>query len=482
MRRILTICFAFLSLCSVPLAALSADELLVTTRRDGHDVFPGDSICADEKDRCTLRAAVEEANAGPTDTIRLPAGKVILSRDLPSLLVTADLTIIGAGQTASRIFGSRRDRIFRTADGVSLSLQDLSLEKGALTAAKNDHGAAIQSDGPLTLTRVRLRNNKARDGSGGAIYATDSVSLFDSECLSNSASAGGCIYIAASGRLIVDGLLLRKNRAYFGGGAGIYVECGSSGHEIRRLTTVLNTTRKGFTRDTNTPFNPDGGAGGLNLCGDGLIENSTLFHDRCRRCGPGAIRVRGGNWLFDHILIKDNQAAFYTAGIYVDPDAVVQIRGTVFEGNDSISYDPVTSLHGGSCVGPLTSLGYNVERFTGTSSPSCNLTHPTDQTFISTARIYSNPKTRSAWTAWPQPGAVVIDLVGEGDCLLTVDELGRARPVDGDNDGIARCDAGPIEVQDSPTPTATPTRTVTPTRTETPTDTPTEKPTDTPAL
>lgn len=478
------ICLALLLSCLAPLPA-AAQELVVDTRKDAQDAAPGDGICADSEGRCTLRAAVAEANTGAADVIRLPAEKIALSKDFGSLLITGDLTIAGAGRDDTRVLGNRIGRIFETAAGVSLSLQDLTLEKGALSARRNppeeQDGGAIKSNGPLTLTRVLLKNNKSRDGRGGAIFATATVFLNDSECTSNSAAGGGCLWVAASGRVVADGMLFRKNRAFLGGGGGIYVECGSSGNELHRVTTVHNTARKGFSPDFNTEFNPDGGAGGMNLCGDGVIANTAFFRDRCRRCGAGALRIRGGNWLIEHVLFKDNQAHFYTAGAYVDDGAAVQVRATVFEGNDSLNRESDPGFHTGNCHGQLTSLGYNIERHVTTSPSACTLSHPTDLVFESSTKLFSDAKARSAWTSSPAPGSVVIDLIAEGACLMAVDQMNQSRPRDGDGDGIARCDAGPVEAPGplGPTATASPSPTPTQTAADTPTETPTSTPTDT---
>ena len=63
----------------VPLAAappVAAAELTVDTPDDLADATPGDGICGDgSAGSCSLRAAVDEANAVPgADTITVPAG------------------------------------------------------------------------------------------------------------------------------------------------------------------------------------------------------------------------------------------------------------------------------------------------------------------------------------------------------------------------------------------------------------------------
>src|SRR5438552_13948527 len=55
---------------------------VVNTTADTHDATPGDGICADANGNCSLRAAIDEANANANiDTITLPAG--IYSTTIP---------------------------------------------------------------------------------------------------------------------------------------------------------------------------------------------------------------------------------------------------------------------------------------------------------------------------------------------------------------------------------------------------------------
>ena len=64
-------------LVSVAIAALAlasvagAATFVVSSTVDSVDVAPGDGVCADSLGLCTLRAAIQEANAFPgADTIR----------------------------------------------------------------------------------------------------------------------------------------------------------------------------------------------------------------------------------------------------------------------------------------------------------------------------------------------------------------------------------------------------------------------------
>ncbi len=61
---------------------------------DAHDWLPGDGMCADAQGRCTLRAAIEEANASPgADTITFQAAMNIYINATEGVLPSLDETV-----------------------------------------------------------------------------------------------------------------------------------------------------------------------------------------------------------------------------------------------------------------------------------------------------------------------------------------------------------------------------------------------------
>lgn len=112
---------------------------VVDTPADGPDIQPGDGAALTRGGQTSLRAAIQEANASPgPDTIVLPPGLFRLlhvpagasaADDFPSasLTVSDDLTLIGAGSTATRIDRGLAATIFDLTGNASLSLGWLSL-------------------------------------------------------------------------------------------------------------------------------------------------------------------------------------------------------------------------------------------------------------------------------------------------------------------------------------------------------------------
>ena len=98
---------------------------------DGVDVAHGDGVCATAAATCSLRAAVQEANAlVGADIIVLPAGTYPLTLSGPGedaaatgdLDISEDLTIDGAGAAVTIVDGRAEDRVFDIAQSDSITV------------------------------------------------------------------------------------------------------------------------------------------------------------------------------------------------------------------------------------------------------------------------------------------------------------------------------------------------------------------------
>ena len=78
----------------------------VDDKTDSHDSAPGNGVCQADNNKCTLRAAIEEANSSVAlDTVIVPAGGYVLK--FGQLRITNDITIRGAGQKKTVIYGRK---------------------------------------------------------------------------------------------------------------------------------------------------------------------------------------------------------------------------------------------------------------------------------------------------------------------------------------------------------------------------------------
>ncbi len=215
----------------------SAATFTVNGTMDTVDVLPGDGVCADSNGNCTLRAAVQEANASAgADTIILRPGTYPLTIPGNSeqnaatgdLDITGPVTITGAGAGSTTIDANGLDRIFEVIDAGNVSISGVTLQNGVAGQNQNNYfvqqvgGAIFHAGTPsvLTLSDVVIRNCSAT--AGGAVYNVYSTLIVhNSSFYNNSATAGG-------GGAIAEGLAdyvqlynttLSGNRATGSGGA-----------------------------------------------------------------------------------------------------------------------------------------------------------------------------------------------------------------------------------------------------------------------
>ena len=100
--RIMTIIAVILSIALAPTSTASASAtLVVNDTGDQHDAAPGDGICDNGLSSCTLRAAIEEANALPgTDTVTfaITSGDPLIQPAVELPVITDTILIDGTTQ------------------------------------------------------------------------------------------------------------------------------------------------------------------------------------------------------------------------------------------------------------------------------------------------------------------------------------------------------------------------------------------------
>ena len=193
----------------------------MNTTADTSDFKAGDGLCADATLKCSLRAAVTEANAQnrPT-TIHLGRATYSLnleggSSDSPTkgdLDVVGEVIIDGRGATVDA--SGLGDRIFDVAQEGSLDARNLRLV-GA-SAVPTESGGAVRSKGNLLLHRVTATGNRVTGAgaSGGALLNEGGTVMVTNSNLSNNSAvrAGGAIE-ASGGRTQVDDTTMSGNVA-----------------------------------------------------------------------------------------------------------------------------------------------------------------------------------------------------------------------------------------------------------------------------
>lgn len=181
-------------------ASTSANTtFIVNSLADFAESNSGDGLCGVSGGICTLRAAIQEANALPGDeTITFSphlAGEITLLTELPPL--GSNVTIVGTGAKNLSIKRSTEQttanfRIFTVASGANVTISGLTM-----TGGKAEQGGAIYSSGTLTLNECYIKNNNSTGRGGGLYLADGTVNITACTFSGNTAGASGAVAVAS---------------------------------------------------------------------------------------------------------------------------------------------------------------------------------------------------------------------------------------------------------------------------------------------
>ncbi|CAN5157061.1 hypothetical protein BH20ACT5_BH20ACT5_00830 [soil metagenome] len=331
LRSVTTAAIGGLAISLAGPPAWADTTFVVDTAADTVDANPGDGICADANGDCSLRAAVQEANAfAGDDTIRLGLG------------VTYTLTLTGADEDAS-------------ATGDLDVTSNITIEGNTSTvdAAGIDRAFDVL-DGELVVFGLRVTGGSPPEGqSGGGFRSTNSLVISDSEVSGNvvagTGASGGGVFNDA-GDLIVIASVIADNSATRAGG----------GIEANAGTTAIDNTQL-----TNNDTGPEpGNGGGFHLTGEGRVSvtNSAVSGNTASAEGGGLWNSATGTMFVADSTISGNTASGAAAeqgggGLYTDGGR------TVVDGTDLV--DNVADGASGSGGAILNNLG-TVEVFDST--------------------------------------------------------------------------------------------------------------------
>jgi hypothetical protein len=180
---------------------------------------------ADDNNMTTLRKAITQANADPGQPYVIKPASTLASPQTITLTggvlpITGSISIFGYNPGTLTISGNMASRIFDVQGTGTLTLNNLTLTKGKVTAA--DKGGAIQNAGTLNLNNVMITmSSSAQDG--GAIYNTGSLSADGSTLMGNTSSANGGAISSVGGSLVLNNTTVDTNTATLSGG-GLYLK------------------------------------------------------------------------------------------------------------------------------------------------------------------------------------------------------------------------------------------------------------------
>ena len=246
--------FAFLDL-----TAYAAATFTVNSTGDGADSNTADGACNDGSGNCTLRAAIQQANAAAgDDTITFSVtGTITLTSALPD--ITSGITLSGPGARLLIVSGNNASRVFTIASGAVVTISDLTVSNGRSSGG----GGGILNSGTLTINNCSISNNTAAGGGGG---------------------------IAGSGILNINDSTISGNAAEFGAGLSVIA-----------TTTLTNTTISSNRAVTN--------GGGIQNLGPITLSSVTVYRNTAQSSGGGIFNPGIGPMTLGNTIIAGNTAA-----------------------------------------------------------------------------------------------------------------------------------------------------------------------------
>jgi hypothetical protein len=307
----------------------------VNTESNTHDINPGDGKCLDPANQCSLRAAIEECNAGlgfPA-RIALPAGTFQPFR----LDIMKGLSLYGAGADSTFIDGGHGSHIFVISNARSVLISGVTIQNAngfidfGTGISIDEHsavnlvdsvvsgnesgvgGVGISNSGHLKLIRTTIRDNVITGGGGGitgvgaGIFngATGVLEITESTLSNNTGIRGGAI--ANGGNLKMTNTTISGNIASAGGGINNFPRGNGppgAGFADIRFCTITNNEGG---RPTGEPTNQSLGGGinnlgQVNICKtilagnrDGRDRFASDFAPDCSSKNPAVIRSFRGN-------------------------------------------------------------------------------------------------------------------------------------------------------------------------------------------
>ncbi len=344
----------------------AAGPFTVNDLGDAPDDNAGDGFCHTAGGVCTLRAAIEEANAfAGADTINITVtGTIVVSPTLPS--IAEELTISGPGRELLTISGGNAVQVMFVSFGVTLNLSNVTIANGKA----NFVGGGIYNDGILNITNSKFMSNTvtSSSGSGGGIYNNGgTLTINNSSFYSNTAGGGGGIYNV--GVLTMTNSTLSGNSA-IGGGAilnyisstvivnnsAFYNNIATSGPGGLGGGGIFNSSTVTINNSTFSGNSTTQSGGGISNWNNGIysgtltITNTTFFSNSASNSGGGIYNV-GVLTMTNSTLSGNNASVTNEAGGGIFGAPTVTLRNTIVANSPS----------GGNCSGSITDGGNNLQ-------------------------------------------------------------------------------------------------------------------------
>lgn len=289
MQRLILIAILGVVAGCLTVANASAAEFNVNSTAQLADAAPGNGACSTAEGTCTLRAALEEANAliGP-DVVNVPPGTYPVTTWAPT--ISQSLVLRGTGGSRVTRFDSGG-----TAQRWTISGGGTVDIEGVTITGVNGSQAAIGVNGPdTTLRGVSIEGNRSTSsGATGIRIQTADVTMIRSAVTDNlsetnvSQSLGGGIAVMSGSSLVAVASTIARNTLKASGssawGGGIY----TAGQTVLRHVTLRENSVQSVSA-ANYGGNLFAGTDSQVSIRDSIIIDGSTSSGQSRNCGIGA--------------------------------------------------------------------------------------------------------------------------------------------------------------------------------------------------
>ena len=379
-------------------------------------VAPGgndNNTCTDPVLPCaSIQGAIAKALSG--DTVKVAIG-TYTSITSPVISINQNIFLSGGwdltfdAQSGYSIIDGEDKRVVNIEENIAASIDHFIIQNGT---------QGLYNAGNTTASHLVVQNNQS-----------------DSYCSG--------VGILNYGTMEIQWSTIRGNICDYGGyGGGIY------NWQYGGSLTILHSTISGNQAATG---------GGVYNHNNLTIINSTISNNTSTfgfsNSGGGGIYNDSSELILKNVTISGNEGAYHGGGIYFFSvyGGSVTLQHTIIAGN--------TANNEPDCYGSLTSLGYNIVSdttgcsFSGTAGDQLNVNPMLGPLQDNGGQTY---------THWLYEGSSAIDGGNPTGCtnelgsLLTSDQRGYIRPMDGNNDGVSICDIGSYEADPENLPPPSP--------------------------